>query len=321
MFEELSIHDEPQYDEPLLGYSKSKKVEYNIPFISRRRILTSLTLIIIGVTGILTSAIVLNIPGEPREMLSSSAQSTRKLDIAPGVMFAIAIVAGFIICFAGYRFMKPALFVTGFLAGSVISYDLSRKAFKYEDWGDIATAITVIAGGLLLAFGIVLLYRLGMFLLGAAAGVIFACYLHVALLHRIDPQEPDVILYVAMGLFGVMFGLLAYRYERPIVIACTAWIGAYECIRGIGYFAGGYPMPTDLRSSFTILNPGRRIYIDDSYWWYFFATIIMCAMGILIQIRITAKDIYHAEAKRGKKKNNAEPEGQYQISDQPTQLI
>ena len=115
-----------------------------------------------------------------------------------------------------------------------------------------------------------------------------------------------------------MFGLLAYRYERPLVIACTAWIGSYQCIRGIGYFAGGYPMPTDLRSTFTVLNPGRVITIDDEYWWYFFATILMCGAGILVQIRITAKDIHHVP---DKKPQRTQQPPQYHVSEQPTQLV
>lgn len=322
MFEELSIHDEPGYDEPLLGYSTGEK-NYSSHSSSRRRFLTTLTFLIVGLTAILTSmaAIFVSVQDNPRQMLETSSQYTRKLEVTPGVLFGLAIAFGFIICFVGYRLVKPALFMTGFLSGSVICYDLTRNSFRYEEWGDIATVIAVIAAGTLLAFAVVLLYRAGIFILGAAAGVLFASYIHTALLHRIAPEHPNTILYVAMGLFGVMFGILAYRYERPIVIACTAWIGAYECIRGIGYFAGGYPVPTDLRSSFTVLNPGQKIRIDDEYWWYFVATLVMCAAGMLLQIRVTARDIYHTGGEKERSAGAADIHGQYQLSEQPTQLI
>lgn len=44
-----------------------------------------------------------------------------------------------------------------------------------------------------------------------------------------------------VGLGGLIFGWLSWKFDKHIIVYLTAFFGSYALIRGISMFAGGFP--------------------------------------------------------------------------------
>ncbi len=71
--------------------------------------------------------------------------------------------------------------------------------------------------------------------------MILASALTPSVLGRVYPSKADVGFYVGAVVFGLIFGFLAFRYQRHMVIFATAYGGAFAFFFGIGYFVGSFP--------------------------------------------------------------------------------
>ncbi len=65
--------------------------------------------------------------------------------------------------------------------------------------------------------------RLGVFCVGIWLGCIIAFMLNNAALYKIKTNPPSMPLYVAMAVFGGIFGLLTLKYWRYVVICATGY--------------------------------------------------------------------------------------------------
>ena len=326
MFEELTLFDLPTNEEHLLEKTHSSLNSHGVSSFSSRRkyfkvittvVLTSLAIVAIACAS--TTASSTSNQWTEEEMLTSSTASSYVVDLTPNVLFSVGIAAGFLLCFFGYRLYKPALFLSGALTGSIFVYDISHEYLKTQEDGEIILALVCLASGLVFGAATLCFFHINLFLLGGATGVLFANYLHTSILYELYPTRPEIVLYAAMGLFGTLFGYLAYMKEKPIIIACTSYIGSYFIVRGFGFFMGNYPSPINISPFFQ----------EDSTWWYyFFATLGMFLSGFLIQLRITARNVFYYHKKQSTKNHDSDDHSehgrgeQYQLfSEQPTQLI
>lgn len=159
----------------------------------------------------------------------------------------VAIPTGVAVAFFGYFLLAPVLFLASFISGGgacfVAVNELLGSTTPAAAWISIAA---MLLGGALLGFFALRALNLGMFLVGAALGVVLASALKTTLIAQIYPQDPRLAFIVAAVTFGLIFGLLALFLQKQMLIFSTAYAGACACVFGIGHFAGHFPTTDDL---------------------------------------------------------------------------
>src|SRR5262249_57348149 len=127
----------------------------------------------------------------------------------------VAIVAGIVICFWGYRLWKLTLAIIGLIAGACGGWQVGLALVPGNEAGLLVCGIV----GALAGMGLCLwLYFLGLFLIGATAGAVIAG----ALVNGTGQGEPLVFV----G-FPLIFRIIAVVAPKIIVGVSTGPSGAY----------------------------------------------------------------------------------------------
>lgn len=132
--------------------------------------------------------------------------------------YGVMLVFGIMNCVLGYRLMRFWMMLGGFGAGCATAFLFSR-AMGIEDRTTLLAAVALT--GALLAVVAFLIYRLGVFLIGAGIGLSISIYV----LH----PTTSFVFFLCM-LAGAALGALAVRFSKEIIIAGTSLVG--------GIFAG-----------------------------------------------------------------------------------
>ncbi|TYZ64799.1 hypothetical protein PybrP1_011837 [[Pythium] brassicae (nom. inval.)] len=123
----------------------------------------------------------------------SSAQGVK----AGGTVIALlALSAGGVVCFAGYKFMRPTLFVEGFMIGGVFVAIITEAMFKNQSYVATASWIAFMIGGIFGGLAVLSMYKVSIFMTGATAGVVLAIMINTSFGYKICPSEPLVSLVV-----------------------------------------------------------------------------------------------------------------------------
>jgi MFS family permease len=217
------------------------------------------------------------------------------IEIGGSIFAVFAIVAGAIICLAGYKLFRPALFAVGFAFGGVLIAMAAEEIFKHKSWVNTASWIAFIIGGLIIGGLVISLYKLSIFVAGAVAGVLLATMINTSFGYKIYPNHPNVVLIVLAVAIGLVGGVLAFKLEKPVLVVATSLIGAGLLVWGIGYFAGDFPSPSDLKQFATQDMNGDWVYDIPTAWWAYLASIlVLFALGMFVQFRKTGRgDNYH----------------------------
>ena len=143
-------------------------------------------------------------------------------------LVALAMAAGTLYCFLGYRTLKFVLGLTGFLlAGTVAAVLLGLVSAG----NPVAMAIGGLIGGIAGAFALFFLYKTGIFFLGLLGAVLVA--------HTLLDVRPEAWVPVAVLAAGVIGGLLALWLQRPVIMVLSAAIGAWFIVAGMAFFFMG----------------------------------------------------------------------------------
>lgn len=154
----------------------------------------------------------------------------------------VAIPGGALVTFLGYYLLTPVLFGAGMLTGGGASFVALRALLGHERPSALwLSAVGSLLCGFVVALLAVRLLRIGMFAIGAVLGVIVASALTPTVLGRVYPPNHHVGFYVGAVVLGIIFGLIALAFQKPMVILATAYGGSFGCFFGIGYFAGHFP--------------------------------------------------------------------------------
>jgi uncharacterized protein DUF4203 len=145
----------------------------------------------------------------------------------------LAIGAGILTCFWGYRILKVSLGIIGFIAGACGGWEIGMSLVHAST--GIALGCALIGGlvgvGLCLGF-----YFLGIFLLGATAGTVVAAAFFGGTGH---PPQPIVFLALAM-----IFGVIALVAQKFMIVASTALTGSYLIMAGVWPFVADSQIPS-----------------------------------------------------------------------------
>ena len=133
--------------------------------------------------------------------------------VDPMLLNSFFIVIGLIMLFLGYRLFKVFIFMTGFVVGAAV------LSFCTDN------GLLVILGGLVSGLLALVLWYIGIFLLGALLGVVAMV---MAGIHN------DIVV---MGV-AVLFGVLAILLNRFMITVSTSLSGANLVVNTVGPMIG-----------------------------------------------------------------------------------
>lgn len=122
------------------------------------------------------------------------------IGFTPMAIVPMLLIAGLLALLCGYRLFRLFIFMVGFILGAIII-------------GTFAEAPIAILGGLVAGCVCCVLWYLGVFILGAALGLLIAVAIGV--------REQ-----VALIIFAGVFGMLAISIRKLMIVISTSWIGA-----------------------------------------------------------------------------------------------
>ncbi|MCL4244569.1 MAG: DUF4203 domain-containing protein [Candidatus Dadabacteria bacterium] len=146
---------------------------------------------------------------------------------------AIAVAAGLVECFFGYRIFRFILGVAGFVAAAVFFGSLG---YELSGGSEPVSIIAGLAGGVLGACLLYYLYIIGVFFLGAVLGFTIAMYVFSLI-------NVDVIPAVLYGA-AIISGALAAVFQKPMLVIATAFGGSFAAVTGGAYilYRNFYPL-------------------------------------------------------------------------------
>ena len=189
------------------------------------------------------------------------------------------VPAGLIVCFYGYFVLYPIIFLLGFCVGAFVSYFAVTSLVSSVEptsfnWIPVLFAFI---GGICLGLVAIYLIQFGIFLIGAALGVVTSLAIDsIVLVMR--PDRPAYMLYLSMAALGVIFGLVALRKQNELLVVFTAFFGAFVFLYGIGFFLGHFPAWESMDNAALLRDPVALLYV---------ILYIACGvLGSLVQMRV-----------------------------------
>lgn len=217
------------------------------------------------------------------------SSSTSDLALGPSLSAVLSIAVGLVVCFFGFRLLRPTMFVCGFLVGGFLCSSAVEHVFKEKTWEPTAWWVALFVGGLFVGALVLALYSLGIFIVGAAGGVLLATMLNTSVGYKLFPENPNTGLLILAIVLGIIGGILASKIEKPVIVVATSLVGAVLAISGIGYFAKNFPDITDLQQFATQNSDGEWVYAMPSIWWAYVAGMLaLFLVGMLVQFKKTS---------------------------------
>ncbi len=182
---------------------------------------------------------------------------------------AVAVAAGTLYCFLGYRTLRFVLGLSGFLMAGAVAAILVNWI---SQGNELAMLIALCVGGMCGAFALYFLYRTGVFLIGLMGTALIA--------HVVLAAQPDTWIPFAVVGIAVVGGLFALLIERPIILLATAALGAWMVVSGVTYFIVGSSGLDELTK---VLESDNQRTIVLASW------AVLAVAGALSQIATTKK--------------------------------
>jgi len=206
----------------------------------------------------------------------------------------LAVFLGFLLCFFGWSLFHITLCLTGGLIGLGAGFAFFCGATSSL----IAASIIGAICGLLLASIIIKLEKLGIFLCGAAGGVVAYMYLNGFLLHFLYNAIPTAhqtwMPAVMCTIFALVGATLAFFGEKHIIILATAFGGAYAIGFGVDRLA--------FASEHNNLNPVVLFSGGGCSSWHCYITLAILVLvglvGVFVQYKLSSNKKYDTRFSR-----------------------
>lgn len=128
-------------------------------------------------------------------------------------LFGVLLIFGIMNCLLGFRLLRFWMMLFGFLLGAGAGFALVYSSGTSEKYIYLAAMAAL---GIILAVTAFMIYKAGIFILGAGIGLALSIYI----LH----PTTSFIFFVCI-LVGVGIGTLAMRYAREVIIVGTSLLG------------------------------------------------------------------------------------------------
>ncbi len=171
----------------------------------------------------------------------------------------IAILAGLVMCFYGYRLFRVWLAVTGFIGGAYLGDYLGKAYFEGAIW----PVVLAIAVGLLFALLAYALYRLGVVLTGAILGA--------ALVNMLMFTSTGIEAGWPLAVGAILGAILAGVFIKPYIIIGSSLNGAYFTVLG----AYSLILMRDMTQ--------ENLFGQSLPWYVLLAALVLAFFGIIAQ--------------------------------------
>jgi hypothetical protein len=156
------------------------------------------------------------------------------MNVLPAVSLVLLLIAGFIVCFFGYRLLRLTLGLAGFGLGLALGLAI---AGLIPGASQVLTIVLGIVLGILGAIFAAVLYKFGVFLLGAGAGMLIAAAVATATAWHYPM--------IARVIGAVAGGILTLILERPLISILSAFAGAWGIVLGTFRLFGWHHASSD----------------------------------------------------------------------------
>lgn len=209
------------------------------------------------------------------------------------VLGAFLILIGFVVALFGKPLFKPTICLVGTL---VFMIALSLFIFSIfftrntPDWaGWLVFGISLVIGSIV---GLILakLSKLGVAVLAGWGGFCLGMILYSSFMYRLDGDK-HILFWIFNISLGVIAGILSiFLFEHAIIIS-TSIVGSYAFVRGISFYAGGYPSELDLPQ---IIKYEGLDGIDPRFYGYMAGFLVASIICIVLQYKFWMKDKNHS---------------------------
>ena len=158
-------------------------------------------------------------------------------------MFAVFVIVGGLLTFAGRALIKPTFFIVGVLTAAFLVIFIFYTTFlksSTETWVGWAVLGGAVIAGLILGFILSRFIKVGAFFLAGWGGYVVGLLVYNSFLYKMDSTTG---FYAVCFGFALVFGVLAVFLYDHIIIISTTLLGSFMFVYGIGLVAGHYPNP------------------------------------------------------------------------------
>lgn len=178
------------------------------------------------------------------------------LDYAKPYFGAAGIAVGAVLCFFGFRLLKPSICFAGFLSCTMLSLLIFYSVYitsidqlaTFYYWMAGGAAVGLIVGALLAKF-----VKVGAAVLAAWGGFALGLILNEAVMYKF---EYAWVFWTTNGICMLVCAALTFKIFNQIIVGSTSLLGAYLLARGVSCYLGHY------YNEFTIINMLKSGTID-----------------------------------------------------------
>jgi len=186
--------------------------------------------------------------------------------IALSVLIAIGTVA----VLFGLRLFRLCVCLIGIAVGFLVTTTIIS-----EYSSDVRVIyIPGLVAGLIVGLFCTAAIKLGILMLGAVVGFVYAFLGYIGFLHYISTWH-YVVLYAATGIFGLIGVVVAFVAEKELIIVATSYIGALLVVRSIDLLVD---------NTLTLQGLGRKEDLSHEGWGFWVFSLVLGAIGVLFQV-------------------------------------
>ena len=195
------------------------------------------------------------------------------------VFGAIFIVLGLVIALFGNQFLWAIIFIFGTLAAwfllAWLIFFICYKAEANQSVGaSWAILISTLVVGLIVGFLCAKLRRVAVAAVGGVGGAFLGLMITTLVMVGHDATYWIIVIGCA-----VVCAILTFFLEPYIVMLCTAFAGSYMFIRGISFYAGGFPPETAMYEMIKDGNIDRSV-INKGFYGYLAGIAVCFALAL-----------------------------------------
>lgn len=207
--------------------------------------------------------------------------------VIPSVICVFVFIFGVLFALFGYRLLKAAMFLSGFMFGSSIVYFVCVEEGALPPLGKVGVSL---GAGLICGLVSMLVLYVGLFTTGFDCGLLLALILFVIVEFFYHPVSKWIPIGIIPGIAAV-FGILVLRWQRTLAMLATGVIGSALMLLAVDYFLDAFRMSEHCYDRLT-----ARHSIVTVCWFSWLLLAIWLPLSVfsfVLQWRVTASKYDH----------------------------
>jgi hypothetical protein len=200
------------------------------------------------------------------------------------IFVLIATVFGAIICFVGYKLIKPTFFIIGFLVAFLALMYVCFTMFVKDDtsntvrWLMFGLSLLV---GLVFGFIAYLMEKIGFFLGGCALAFGATQLIYTSVLARFPINSPLLVFGLIWAVLGIAIGCFLQKFKDYVMMLATSLFGSFLIVRPIFGVFGNLPNEFEIAKSIKL---GTLHAYPGIFYAYLSVWLIVAILGLYYQM-------------------------------------